>query len=74
MDIQTLGRMLLVFAGVLALVGLLMLVGGRFGLGSLPGDINIRTARGGCFFPLATSIVLSLILTIILNLVLRWFR
>jgi hypothetical protein len=74
MDMQTLGRFLLVLAVAIAIVGALMVVGGRFGLGSLPGDIRIQTPRGSCFFPIVTSIVLSLLLTIILNVVLRWFR
>ena len=37
-DLQTLGRFLLVAATALAIVGVLLLVGGRLGLGSLPGD------------------------------------
>ncbi|MER3457766.1 MAG: DUF2905 domain-containing protein, partial [Chloroflexota bacterium] len=40
-------------------------------LGNLPGDIRIERDGFSCFFPLATSILLSLLLTVILNLILR---
>ena len=35
----------------------------------MPGDIVIRRERFGCYIPLATSILLSLLLTLLLNLV-----
>lgn len=74
MDLQTLGRYLLVFAAALAVVGALMLIGGRLGLGSLPGDIRIQREGFGCFVPITTSIILSIVLTLLLNLLLRLFR
>lgn len=74
MDLQTLGRYLIVLAVALGVTGLLFLAGGRLGLGSLPGDIRIQRDNFGCFVPIATSIVLSLILTLVLNLLWRWFR
>lgn len=74
MDLQTLGRYLLLCSAALAVAGLLLIVGGRLGLGSLPGDIRVQREGFGCFIPIATSIVLSLILTLLLNLFLRWFR
>ena len=71
---ETLGIALLVFAAVLAATGLVMLVGSRFGLGSLPGDIRLSGQNWGCFIPITTSIVISLILTAIFNLLARWHR
>lgn len=40
-----------------------------FKLGKLPGDINLEWEKGKFYFPVTTSIVLSLILTIIINLI-----
>ena len=73
MDLQSLGRMLLLIGGVVALIGLLLLIGGRFlpWLGRLPGDIQIQRGNVSCFFPLATSIIVSLLLTIVLNVIIR---
>jgi hypothetical protein len=73
-DLETLGKYLILFAIALAVVGGLFLVGGRLGLGSLPGDIRIQRDNFGCFVPIATSIALSLVLTLVLNLLWRWFR
>jgi len=74
MDLETLGKYLLLFSAALAVTGGLLLLGGRLGLGSLPGDMRIDREGYSCFVPIATSIVLSLILTIVLNLIIRWFR
>lgn len=59
---------------LLALVGLILMVGGRIPfLGKLPGDIHIKRENFQFFFPLTTSIVVSLVLTGIVLLV-RFFR
>ncbi len=59
---------------LLALVGLILMVGGRIPfLGKLPGDIHIKRENLEFFFPLTTSIVVSLVLTGIVLLV-RVFR
>lgn len=61
-----LGRMLLVLAGVLAVVGVLFLLAERFPflkLGRLPGDFEFGRGRFRLYLPLGTSILLSLILT-----------
>ena len=50
---------------VIAGVGLLMMAGIPFG--RLPGDIVIRKGSGTFYFPLATSILLSIILTLLLS-------
>ena len=66
-----LGRVLLILGGVLVVVGLVLTLGGRVGLGRLPGDIAYRKGNVSFHFPIVTSIVLSIVLTIILNLLLR---
>jgi len=69
---ESLGKMLLFFGIFLAVTGGLMLLGGKlFGLGRLPGDIYIQRENFSFYFPVVTSIVLSLLLTIILNLIRR---
>lgn len=60
-----LGRMLLIVGAVLLVAGALFLAAGRLGVGRLPGDFVIRRGNVSCFFPLATSILLSLVLTLV---------
>ena len=56
---------LLVFVGLgIAGLGLLIMIGVPFG--RLPGDIYIRRGHFSFYFPLATSIILSIILTLVL--------
>jgi len=61
---------------IFLVVGGLLYLTGRFGmpLGRLPGDIRIVRGNTTIFFPLGTSILLSLILTILLNIIIRCWR
>jgi len=63
--------MLLIMGLVLAAVGAALLIGGKLGLGKLPGDVTIERRNVTFYFPLATSIIVSLVLTLLLNLWLR---
>jgi hypothetical protein len=66
---QGLGRLLIVFGLVIVLAGVVLLVADRIpGLGRLPGDLVVRRGPVTVYFPLASSIVLSILLTILLNL------
>ena len=67
--LSDIGRMLL-FAGLgIALLGGLLMLGGKIpGLGRLPGDIVYRKGNFTFYFPLVTSILLSVLLTLILSL------
>jgi DUF2905 family protein len=58
------GRMLVLIGLAIAGLGLLIMVG--VPLGRLPGDFAIRRGNFSFYFPLATSIILSIILTLIL--------
>ncbi len=65
------GRMLVLLGVVLVVVGGLLWVGGAFGgkvpfLGRLPGDIHVQRGNWSFYFPLTTSILLSIVLTLIL--------
>ncbi|MGD8813818.1 MAG: DUF2905 domain-containing protein [Anaerolineales bacterium] len=72
-DLSTLGRWLLIFGLILAVTGGALWLAGRLGLplGRLPGDLRIEREGFSCFIPLASSILISLVLTVILNLIVR---
>jgi hypothetical protein len=60
------GRMLMLFGGVLFVVGLILVFGARIPwLGRLPGDIVIERENFRFYFPIVTSIVISIILTLL---------
>jgi hypothetical protein len=63
------GKLLFIGGLLIAGIGLLMMAGIPFG--RLPGDIVIRKGSGTFYFPLATSIVLSIILTLLLSVLRR---
>jgi hypothetical protein len=63
-------RILISLGLLLLLVGLLWPLLARLGLGSLPGDIVVQRDNSTFYFPLATSIVISIVLTVVLNLTL----
>jgi DUF2905 family protein len=67
----------LIFAGAaLAVAGIVVLALGRMNLplGRLPGDFLYRGKNTAVYFPLATSVVVSVVLSIVLYLVSRWRR
>jgi hypothetical protein len=68
---EGLGRVLLILAVVLAVMGVILILAGRGLIPRLPGDISIERRGFRFYFPLGTSILVSLILTIALNLFLR---
>ena len=59
------GRLLILVGVALVLVGALWLLGQRIGLGWLPGDIVVRGERFTFYFPLATCVLLSLLLSLL---------
>lgn len=61
--------MLLGIGGVVTLIGILFIaIGGVAPDGRLPGDFVVTRGPGSCLIPLATSLLLSVILTLLLNL------
>jgi hypothetical protein len=65
----SLGRTLLVVGAVVALLGVVLIVAERFPglrIGRLPGDVSIERERFRFYFPLGTSIVVSILLTLAL--------
>jgi hypothetical protein len=66
-----LGKMLIYFGLLLVVVGLILSFAGKLPwLGHLPGDISIERERFSFYFPLATGILIS----VVLSLVLYFFR
>lgn len=68
------GRILVIFGIVIVLVGLVLILLERFGLPHLPGDILIERENYTIYIPIATSIIVSIILSLILYLGTRLFR
>jgi hypothetical protein len=71
-----LGKLLIVLGIVLMGAGVLLTVLGRTNppLGRLPGDIVYRGKNTTFYFPLATSLLVSVLLSIVLYVVGRWRR
>jgi uncharacterized protein HemY len=74
-DLAPLGRLFLGLGILFLLIGALFLLSPRLPwLGRLPGDITIQRQNFTCWAPIATSIILSIVLTIGLNLLLWLLR
>jgi len=71
MDLSGIGKLVLVFGLSLAGLGVLLIVVGKGLLPHLPGDLSFKVGSVRVFFPLATSILLSIVLTLVLNLFFR---
>ena len=60
------GKLLIVFGVLIAVVGVAIVVAGRLPwIGRLPGDIYVRRGGFTFYFPLATSILVSIALTLV---------
>jgi hypothetical protein len=71
-----LGKLLVVLGLSLAVAGATLMLLGRmnFPLGRLPGDFTYHGKNTTVYFPLATSLVVSVVLSILLYVVSRWRR
>ena len=66
------GKLLIVLGGITVVVGVLVLLAARIPwLGRLPGDVVVQRGPVTFYFPVVTSIVVSIVLTVLLNLFLR---
>ena len=60
------GKMLLILGILFVIIGLFLMLGPKIPLlGKLPGDFIVRRGNFTLYFPLATSILLSIVLTLI---------
>lgn len=76
MDFTSLGKWMTIAGLVISATGLLVWLIGKWGLpfGSLPGDIHVERPGFSFNFPLATCVIISIVLTAVVNLVLWLFR
>jgi hypothetical protein len=65
------GRTLLIFGALLIIVGGALILAEKLGLGRLPGDLVVERKGFRLYAPIATSILVSLLLTLLANLFLR---
>ncbi len=73
--LKEIGKVLILFGSITVLIGLLFMFGGKIPfLGKLPGDIFIEKENYRFYFPLASGLLISLILTIVINLFFYFFR
>jgi len=73
---ENIGRFLMLAGIGLFLIGAVLFLAAKFGLplGRLPGDIYIKNENGSFYFPVTTSLLVSVILSILLNIVGRLLR
>ena len=73
---ETIARYLMLGGLILFLLGGGVYLATKFGipLGRLPGDIRIEGENGSFYFPITTSILVSVVLTIVVNLISRLWR
>ena len=73
---ESLARTFMLGGILLLLIGGGMYLAAKFGLplGRLPGDIRIEGENGSFYFPLTTSILVSVVLTIVLNVIMRLLK
>jgi hypothetical protein len=71
-----LGKALIGLGLLLAVIGALIVIAGRFGLplGRLPGDFAYRGKSVSIYLPLATSILISVVLSALVYLLSRFRR
>ena len=63
---DSIGKLLIVFGLLVAGVGVMVLLAGRLPwLGRLPGDVSIERGNWTFYFPLATSLLVSVVLTLV---------
>lgn len=73
---ESISRYLMLGGILLFLIGGGLYLAAKFGipLGRLPGDIRIEGENGSFYFPVTTSILISVILTIVLNIISRFWN
>jgi len=73
---ENLAKYLVIGGVILILIGGGVYLAAKFGipLGRLPGDIHIEGQNGSFYFPVVTSILVSIVLTILLNIIVRLFH
>jgi hypothetical protein len=72
MEFQGLGKLIIILGITLVVIGLLMTFAPKIPvIGKLPGDFYFRRGNASFYFPLASSILISVIVSIILSVIFR---
>ena len=73
---ENIGRLLMIGGVILFVLGGLVFLAAKFGIpfGRLPGDIRIEGKNTTFYFPLGSSILISILLTIIINLIGKFLK
>ncbi len=73
---ETIARYLMIGGIILFLIGGGVYLAAKFGipLGRLPGDIRIVGKNGSFYFPITSSILVSVILSVVLNLISKFLN
>jgi hypothetical protein len=61
------GKFLIIAGTVIVVIGMLFMLSDKIPLGRLPGDFRIGSGRFRVYIPLATSVLLSVVLTVVFN-------
>ncbi len=69
------GKLMMIVGGILLAVGLVLSLSDKIPfIGRLPGDIVIKKGNFVFYFPIVTSIILSVILTLVFYLISKFLR
>jgi hypothetical protein len=69
---QEIGRLIVVIGAVLVVIGVLFVFSDKIPwIGKLPGDIMIRRKNFAIYFPIATCILLSILVTLVIRIFFR---
>ena len=72
MEFQGIGKLIIIMGIALVVIGVLITLAPKIPiLGKLPGDFYFKRGNSTFYFPLTTSILISLVLSLILNFLLR---
>ena len=76
MKMENIARFIILAGIALIVIGVIVLGLAKlnFPLGRLPGDIRIESQNGSFYFPITTSILVSIILTVLINLIGRFLK
>ena len=61
------GRFLIIAGTVIVIIGLVFMISDKLPIGRLPGDIQLGNGKFRIYIPIATSVLLSIVITVIVN-------
>lgn len=71
-DFSYFGKLLISIGGTIVLIGFIILIFSKiWGIGKLPGDILFQKGNFTFYFPIASSIILSIVISLFLNFIIR---